>query len=94
MNFSYSVNINSNFATKQKNVGNAKAIKMTPQQEYWLDRILRNHSGQIFFVVVLFLLIILGTVIASVIYGENTNKPTTGQLIEMKSGNSVIRIQN
>lgn len=97
MNFSYSVNINSSFNNKKKDASSLRGSKLSPQQEYWLDRILRNHSGQIFFVITLFLLITLSAIIAAVFQeneGQSITETSSGQVIEMKSGNSIIRIQN
>ena len=42
---------------------------MTAQQEYWLNRILRDHSKQIFIVLVLFLLMNIVAVGAMMYFG-------------------------
>ena len=68
MNFNF--NISSQFGTgKQKK----EKKGLTPQEEYWLDRILRKHSGQIFIIAVLFLALMVGTVVVAVVRGKSVD---------------------
>lgn len=84
MNFQFS--INSNFGNHGRH-GN----KLTAQQEYWLDRILRNHSTQIFIVVISFIILIASTVIYSIINPETTsNNNSSTQKIEINGSKIII----
>lgn len=56
MKKSFSLNFNSNININGKNVLSSKASdnqKLTAQQEYWLNRFLRDYSGKVFFLIIL-----------------------------------------
>ncbi len=64
MAFNFNVSINSSFGNKPKSKNG-----LTPQEEYWLDRILRNHSKKIFVILLLFFGLVIASVVFSVMYG-------------------------
>lgn len=67
----------------QFNRNNSK--KLTAQEEYWLNRILRDHAWQIFVVTVLFLVLM----IIAVVY-DNKQGQTVKQVKEV----NIININN
>lgn len=69
-NFQISTNTNWSFGGKKRL---AKKRQMTAQEEYWLNRILRDHSSQIFIIMALFLVMIIGTIIYAAISGNSGN---------------------
>lgn len=84
MNFNFSASSNSN---NRRQGGN----KLTPQDEYWLDRILRNHSTQIFIVVVLFISLIIAIVVSSILNPSRTeNSGAYSQKIEINGSKIII----
>jgi len=64
-NFSFS----SSFSTRDKKKSKKR---LTPQDEYWLDRILRDHSKQIFVIFTLFFISIIAAVIVAALNGTST----------------------
>lgn len=79
MNSNFSINISTNFNNK----GQSKK-KLTAQEEYWLDRILRNYADKILMMVILFLLVILGMVLFSVKFGTMDRNGIKVDLIEIR----------
>ena len=71
------MNINYSFRSSFGNKSTQKR-KLSAQEEYWLDRILRNHSTQIFVVIVLFFILILSSVVYSILNPTPTRNSSTG----------------
>ena len=66
MSKNFSFNFNTNFSINGKQLfSNSASDKkdLTPQQEYWLNRILREYGGKLFWVVVIFLLFLFYVII-------------------------------
>lgn len=81
-NFSFSSNIGNKSTNKRK---------LSAQEEYWLDRILRNHSTQIFVVIVLFFALILSSVIYSILNPTTVTGPESGSnRIEINGSRIII----
>lgn len=78
VNFSYTIGKKN----KDKN-------KLSAQDEYWLDRILRNHSTQIFVIVVLFFALILASVIYAIANPE-TSSSSSSNKIEINGTHIII----
>ena len=58
----FSFNFNTNFSFKGKKLFSSSASDkqdLTPQQEYWLNRILRDYAGKFFFIIVLFFITLI-----------------------------------
>ena len=70
--FNFSSNINVN-GTKvfSKNVDENQ--KLTSQQEYWLNRFLRDYSGKVFIIILLFILLMFFVVIMAASSTQGTN---------------------
>lgn len=84
MNFNYS------FSTSNRDK-NIPKRKLSAQEEYWLDRILRNHSTQIFVVVVLFFALIISTIVYSIYYPNTSDNYNSGkQKIEINGSKIII----
>jgi hypothetical protein len=85
---SFNLNLSSNFSTSNKE---KEKRRLSAQEEYWLDRILRNHSTQIFIVLVLLFVSIISLVVFSALYG-NTDSTNYGQSnkIEINGANIII----
>ena len=60
---SFNSNFSFNISTNWGNEKTDKNGRMSPQTEYWLNRILRDHGWQIFIVTVLTLVVTLTTII-------------------------------
>ena len=52
---------------------------LTPQQEYWLNRFLREYSSKVFFVIVLFIL----SIFAVALLAGNSNSSTSNTVLEV-----------
>jgi hypothetical protein len=76
------VNFNYTIGKKHKNKN-----KLSAQDEYWLDRILRNHSTQIFVIVVLFFTLILASVIYAI---ANPETSSSSNKIEINGARIII----
>lgn len=78
MNWNVSINSKTSTGSKTK-------IKreLTAQEEYWLNRILRDHSSQIFIIIALFLALLLTTVVYGIRAGNNPGKSTDFSLIQI-----------
>jgi hypothetical protein len=61
--FSTSTNFSINGRSTSKHVPTDG--KLTPQQEYWLNRFLREYANKVFFLIVLFLILLFGIVIVA-----------------------------
>lgn len=59
---------------------------LTAQEEYWLNRILRDHAKQIYVIVTLFLLIIAGAIVVAIKNGGQTSEGGSYSIIEIKGG--------
>lgn len=66
MAFNFNFSVNSSFGTKKK----SDKRGLTAQEEYWLNRILRDHSRQIFIISILFLVVIFASIVFSIFYGD------------------------
>ena len=65
---SFSFNFNTNFSINGKNrffSQGSNAKDLTPQQEYWLNRILRDYSGKVYFLAILFFALMIAVVIVA-----------------------------
>ena len=73
-NFSFS--FNSNFSVNGKRVFSNSASEkkdLTSQQEYWLNRFLRDYSGKVFIIILLFILLMFFVVIMAASSTQGTN---------------------
>lgn len=77
MSKNFSFNINTSFNTNSKKTSKKG---MTPQEEYWLNRFLRDYSHKIFILFILFFIFLFGVIYfasqnnsASVTTGNNIN---------------------
>jgi hypothetical protein len=78
-NFSFSSSFGNQNATKNQK------RKLTAQDEYWLNRILRDHSGQIFILIFLLLAIIFGTIIYGILNPQNRTISGEYSLIQINA---------
>ena len=58
---------------------------MTPQQEYWLNRFLRDYSGKIFWIFILFFVFLFGVIYFASINGNTS--VSTGNNININFSN-------
>jgi hypothetical protein len=79
MSFNFNIRVNSIFGNKNKTKKG-----LTPQEEYWLDRILRNHSKQIFVLLLLFFGIIIASVVFSIAYGDRLENEVDFSVVRIK----------
>lgn len=77
---SFSFNFNSNVSVNGKQLFSSKSgskKKMSPQEEYWLNRILRDYSGKVFFIVILFFALMFAVVYFA------SNSPQNSKSVEI-----------
>lgn len=88
MKKNFSFNFNSNLTINGKKVLSKKLDDnqdLTPQQEYWLNRILRDYAGMIFFVVVLFFALMFAVVLIANNTNQNTKNGTMQTQLEFSN---------
>ena len=74
-NFSFSFNSNLNINGKKVFSSRASDQQdLTPQQEYWFDRLLRDYSGKVFFITVLFIVLLFSLIF---VVSQNTQNQTS-----------------
>lgn len=60
------MNVKFNFQINNSSFGNSKSSKdkkdMTPQEEYWLNRFLRDHAGKLVLLFILFFVFLFGII--------------------------------
>lgn len=79
---------NFSFQTKTSLNNQTRERGLTAQEEYWLNRILRDHGWQIFVVTVLMIIMIITAIVVSP--KEENNRGG----IEIKNGGMTININN
>jgi hypothetical protein len=88
MKKSLSFNFNSNLSVNGKKVFSSKLDeeqKLTPQQEYWLDRIMRDYGGKIFFIVLLFFALMFAVVLIANNASQNTGSSNSQTRVEFSN---------
>jgi hypothetical protein len=82
MKKNFSFNLNTNFSINGKNILSNKVNDekdLTPQQEYWLNRFLRNYAGKIFWMFILFFVFIFGIIF----FTANSDNVSTKKSIDI-----------
>ena len=73
-NFNFQIN---------SNIGNGKSSKnkkgMTPQEEYWLNRFLRDYAGKLILMFILFFILLFGFIF----FGSNNSDVSTSKNINI-----------
>jgi hypothetical protein len=83
-NFSFS--FNSNISVNGKNVASHKANdkqRLTAQQEYWMNRVMRDYGGKIYFIIVLFIVLFFATFIFASKSGNTQNSQSVSKSYEL-----------
>jgi hypothetical protein len=86
MTKNFSFNFNTNFSVNGKRLFSNSANDkkdLTPQQEYWLNRMLRDYGGKVLFISVLFMIFLFAVIVVADNGNQNSKSGTINTQIEV-----------